>query len=57
MNKYFEFVVAAVFTVAFAVLGALIIIEWLAGCGESYTDARGIVYLYECVFIPQGGNK
>jgi hypothetical protein len=51
MNKYFEFVVAAVFTIAFAVLGAVILLEWLVGCGESYVDASGIRHLYECVFI------
>jgi hypothetical protein len=30
---------------------AVITIEWMAGCGESYTDAKGNVHLNECVFI------
>jgi len=51
MNRFWEFVVGAVFTVAFSVLLAVIVVEWLAGCGESYVDASGIRHLYECVFI------
>lgn len=43
--------VAAV--VAFALFGAVILIEWMAGCGETYIDAKGVRHQYECVFIPQ----
>lgn len=31
---------------------AVVILEWLAGCGESYVDAQGSRHYYECVFIP-----
>ena len=38
----------------FAALGLLIVIaEWLAGCGETYVDAKGERHQYECLFIPQ----
>jgi hypothetical protein len=57
MNKYTEWAIATFFTVAFAVFGAVILLEWLSGCGETYTDYQGIVHLYECVFIPQEGSK
>jgi hypothetical protein len=36
---------------AFAVLGAAVLIEWMAGCGETYTDAKGEQHANECVFI------
>ena len=32
---------------------AIVVIEWMAGCGESYVDANGVRHQYECVFIPQ----
>lgn len=39
--------------IAFAVLLAILLTEWLAGCGEHYIDARGVVHTYPCVFVPQ----
>jgi len=35
------------------VLFAVLVIEWIAGCGETYVDAKGERHAYECVFIPQ----
>lgn len=40
-------------SVAFGVVFAVLIIEWFAGCGETYIDANGVRHAYECVFIPQ----
>jgi hypothetical protein len=36
---------------AISVLGAVILIEWMAGCGETYTDAKGEQHANECIFI------
>ena len=36
---------------AFAVLGAVVLIEWMAGCGETYVDSKGVRHANECVFI------
>lgn len=36
---------------AFAVLGAVVLIEWMAGCGETYIDSKGVRHANECVFI------
>lgn len=40
---------AAMLLVATAI--NLLLIEWLAGCGESYTDYKGVVHINKCVFI------
>ena len=34
-------------------------IEWMAGCGESYVDAKGKTHINDCVFInkSQGVSK
>jgi lipopolysaccharide/colanic/teichoic acid biosynthesis glycosyltransferase len=37
--------------VLFCTFMAVVVIEWMAGCGESYIDAKGRTHLYECVFI------
>jgi hypothetical protein len=31
----------------------LMLIEWAAGCGESYVDAKGKTHINDCVFINQ----
>lgn len=48
-----EWVIGAVLMVVIALLGAVLLIEWFAGCGETYIDANGERHAYECVFIPQ----
>jgi hypothetical protein len=51
MKKLIEWAVSAVTMVIFGAGLAVITIEWMAGCGESYTDAYGKRHLNECVFI------
>ena len=34
-----------------AVFFAVMLTEWLAGCGESYIDAKGVRHQYECVIF------
>lgn len=36
---------------AFAVLGAIVLLEWMAGCGETYIDANGEQHAHECIFL------
>jgi hypothetical protein len=31
----------------------VVVVEWLAGCGESYVDANGVRHQNECVLIPK----
>ena len=30
---------------------AVVLIEWVAGCGESYVDASGVEHQYECLIL------
>lgn len=53
MQNIFDFVLGVVLTVAFALLMAIVAIEWLVGCGESWVQADGSRVVGECVFIPQ----
>jgi hypothetical protein len=51
MKKLLDFAVAAVTMAIFCAGMAVITIEWMAGCGESYTDAYGKIHINQCVFI------
>ena len=53
MMRLLSIALQAVAAVAFAALVAVLLIEWFAGCGETYIDANGVRHAYECVFIPQ----
>ena len=47
-KKLLEFMLVVIVGIAIGVL----MLEWLAGCGESYVDARGVHHQNECLFIP-----
>jgi len=54
MKKFFEVVAATVLTLLFAGLMAVMFIEWMAGCGESYIDSKGVSHANECIIINHG---
>lgn len=35
----------------FGVIGAFVLMEWLAGCGETYIDSKGARHVNECLFF------
>jgi hypothetical protein len=41
----------------FAGFMAVMFIEWMAGCGETYIDSKGVRHANECIIINHGGNK
>jgi hypothetical protein len=51
-----NYLIAGVIMVVFAVCLAVLLIEWMAGCGETYIAADGKRYANECVFIPNPIN-
>lgn len=38
--------------IVFGILLGMFVLEWMAGCGETYVDANGVRHQNECVFIP-----
>lgn len=50
-KRIIRWLATALMMVLFCTFMAVLAIEWLAGCGESYTDANGNRHLNECVFI------
>ena len=35
----------------FGLFMAVILAEWMVGCGETYVDAKGIRHQNECLFV------
>ena len=35
----------------------VLLLEWAAGCGESFVDSKGVTHVNECVFINRGESK
>jgi hypothetical protein len=52
MKAFIEFVFAATLSVAFGIFMAIAVLEWMVGCGETYTDSKGVVHVGQCIFIP-----
>tara|TARA_R100000808_G_scaffold11654_1_gene29744 strand:- start:5465 stop:5644 length:180 start_codon:yes stop_codon:yes gene_type:complete len=48
LNWLFQLVTGAII----GLFIAIIIVEFLVGCGESYVDAEGVRHWYKCVVIP-----
>lgn len=42
---------AGIFAAFFALFFAIVLAEWAVGCGETYTDSRGIAHQNECLFV------
>jgi len=36
---------------AFGLLMAVFLLEWMVGCGETYVDAKGERHEHQCLFI------
>lgn len=51
MRKFLAKVLEIVMFIGFSVLLSLFVMEWMAGCGETYTDSKGVVHQNECLFI------
>ena len=51
MKRTIEVILTMLGTLAFAILGAVFLLEWMAGCGETYINAKGERHAHECVFI------
>jgi hypothetical protein len=51
MKRILTKIVEALLMLLIAVFFAVMLTEWLAGCGESYIDAKGVRHQYECVIF------
>ena len=51
MKKAFEILGQITLAILVGSLLAVMFIEWMAGCGESYVDAKGNVHANECVIV------
>lgn len=33
--------------------GAVVLVEWLAGCGEHYIDSQGRTHIHQCIVLSE----
>ena len=52
MKQLLKNVLTISFGCLIGIVGALLIIEWAVGCGETYTDSMGVTHANDCVFLP-----
>jgi len=59
MKRLFVWLAQALAGLVLIAFFCLMLVEWAAGCGESYVDSKGITHVNECVFINklQGVSK
>ncbi len=46
-----EFIVGAIASVIFGAAIAVLLMEWMVGCGEYYIDSNGKKHANECLFL------
>lgn len=51
IKDFLKFLATAAFAIGFAALMAVVVLEWMAGCGETYIDAKGVRHQNECIFL------
>lgn len=50
-KRVVQWLATAAVVTAFAALVVIVLLEWMAGCGETYIDAKGVRHANECIFI------
>ena len=55
-TPWWQYIINAILALLMGALGALFLIEWAAGCGESYVDANGQTHTHQCVFLKLKGE-
>jgi hypothetical protein len=51
MKKILNLFAQAILMAIAGILLAVLMLEWMAGCGEHYIDAKGITHQNQCLFI------
>lgn len=51
MKKFNQILLEVMVVLALGIFMGIVLVEWFAGCGETYIAADGNRYPFECVFI------
>ena len=54
IKKIISAIAQWVLAIIFAGFIAVMFIEWMAGCGETYIDSKGVRHANECIIINHG---
>lgn len=50
-KRFLVFVIQGLIGLVFVLGMAVVLVEWAAGCGETYIDSKGVRHANECIFI------
>ena len=51
LKKFNQILLEVMVVLALGIFMGILLVEWFAGCGETYIAADGNRYPFECVFI------
>lgn len=57
LKHFAVFLIQGLIFLAIMVFFLVAFMEWMAGCGETYIDAKGVRHQHECIFINQSKEK
>ena len=56
MSKFLQNLLSLLATLLIGVALGIVLIEYAAGCGDTYLDADGVRHAHECVFFNKGAK-
>lgn len=57
LKRFAVFLIQGTIGLVFVLFTLLMLVEWMAGCGETYIDAKGVRHNHECIFINQPKDR
>lgn len=51
MKRFLLWVLQGLIVLVFVGFFAVILVEWFAGCGQTYIDAKGKAHTNKCLFL------
>ena len=51
MKKFISVLIGICIGISWLLAFGLLVVEWASGCGETYTDSKGVVHQHACVFV------
>ena len=51
LKRFAIWLIQGLIGLVFVLFMLLVLVEWMAGCGETYIDAKGVRHQHECIFL------
>ena len=51
LKRFALWLLQGIIGAVFVLCGAVVLVEWMAGCGETYVDSNGHTHTHQCLII------